>query len=39
MLTDIKNSFNIDLKNSIMFGNEQKDRIFANLALKKFYKI
>lgn len=39
MLTDIKNSFNINLKNSIMFGNEEKDRTFANLVLKKFYKV
>jgi hypothetical protein len=38
-LTDIKNSFNINLKNSIMFGNEEKDRTFANLVLKKFYKV
>ena len=39
MLSDIKNSFNIDLKKSIMFGNEEKDRLFANYKLKKFYKI
>ena len=39
MLTDIKNSFGINLKNSIMFGNEEKDRTFANSALKKFYKV
>ena len=39
MLFDIRNSFNIDLKKSIMFGNEEKDKLFANSTLKKFYKI
>jgi D-glycero-D-manno-heptose 1,7-bisphosphate phosphatase len=39
MLSDIKNSFNINLKKSIMLGNEEKDRLFANFKLNKFYKV
>jgi D-glycero-D-manno-heptose 1,7-bisphosphate phosphatase len=38
MLFDIRNSFNIDLKKSIMLGNEEKDKLFANLTLRKFYR-
>lgn len=39
MLNDIKYSFNIDLRKSIMYGNEDKDELFAKFKLKKFYRI
>ncbi len=39
MLSDIKYSFNIDLRKSIMYGNEDKDELFAKFKLKKFYRI
>ena len=39
MLNDIEYSFNIDLKKSIMYGNEDKDELFAKFKLKKFYRV
>ena len=36
MLNDIKYSFNIDLRKSIMYGNEDKDELFAKFKLKNF---